>query len=187
MSLFQNTIYVIRHGESESNTKEILSSSDESANGFPLTEAGIDEVCKAAEQLRDKSIDRIVSSPLLRTKQTAEILGDALGAPVEFDSRFTEIDMGEFDGKPYEQYHEFFRTHNHSFDVPIPGGESWRQVADRMKNALLEFDAKHPDETILVVSHEDPLALLDWTLRFTDPKDFDNAKFLKTGEWYRFE
>lgn len=177
----------MRHGESESNTKEILSSSEATANKLPLTEKGVGEVCRAAELLKDTGIDRIISSPLLRTWQTAEILSAALSAPVEFEPKIGEIDMGEFDGKPSAVYHAFFDTHEHSFDVPIPGGESWRQVATRMREVVDELNLTYHGETILLVSHEDPLALLDWSLRFTDPKDFDNAKFLKTGEWYRLD
>ncbi len=183
----QNICYAMRHGESESNTKKILSSHIMTADMHPLTENGVDEVCRTVEELMGLGITHIIHSPLLRAEQTAEIVSDALGIQPTVNEGLREIDMGEFDGKPYETYKAFFRTHNHSFDIAIPGGECLRDVAARMNRTLLDIDQSHSSAVILLVSHEDPIALLDWSLRFTVPADFENARFLKTGEWFKLE
>ncbi len=183
MLKFKNTFYLFRHGETESNTKEILSSSDDSANHFPLTARGVDEVERAIRELTKEHINRLVSSPLLRSRQSATLVGEAIQVPIEIDDRLREVAMGIFNHQSYRVYHDFFRIHEHSFDVPIPGGESWRQVAARMRALVEEIDRSCQNAHILLVSHEDPLALLDWSVRFTDPKDFEKARFLKTGEW----
>lgn len=155
------------------------------ADMHPLTEAGVDEICRAVEGLVGLGIGHIIHSPLLRAEQTAEIISDALGVHPVVNEGLKEIDMGEFDGKSYEMYKSFFRTHNHSFDIAIPGGESWRDVAARMNQCVANLDQSYSNATILLVSHEDPIALLDWSLKFTNPADFEKAKFLKTGEWFK--
>lgn len=185
MQQLRNTFYAMRHGESLGNTKKVLSSHVSTASLYPLTETGVDQVCKAVDELMGFGITHIVHSPLLRTQQTAEIISDALGVVSQERTELREIDMGEFDGKSERLYYEFFQTHQHSFDVPIPGGESWRDVALRMNQCLLDLDQANIRAVILLVSHEDPIALLDWSLRFTIPTDFEQSKFLKTGEWFK--
>ena len=67
-----NTYFVMRHGESKNNLTDEISSAFNNDDG--LTEKGKEEVKKSAELLKNKKIDLIITSPFLRTKETAEIL-----------------------------------------------------------------------------------------------------------------
>jgi len=177
----------MRHGESLGNIKKVLSSHVSIASLYPLTEVGVDQVCRAVDGLMGLGITQIIYSPLLRAQQTAEIISDALGIAIREHVDLREIDMGEFDGKSERLYHEFFQIHRNSFDVPVPGGESWRDVASRMSRCVFCLDQEFSGTAILLVSHENPIALLDWSLRFTNPADFEKARFLQTGEWMKLE
>jgi broad specificity phosphatase PhoE len=64
-------IYFVRHGESEANVKKIVAGSETDA---AITEKGRVQAEKAGQELLDKKIELIVSSPLTRTKETATII-----------------------------------------------------------------------------------------------------------------
>src|SRR3989344_4024628 len=102
MNKLNNQYYMLRHGEAISNAKDIISSWSETFEN-PLTERGVEMIKEAANILKLKNIDLIFASDVLRTKQTAEIVGQALGLPVQFDERLREIGFGSMNGKPTEE------------------------------------------------------------------------------------
>src|SRR3989344_5835107 len=91
------TFYIVRHGQTEWNTKGLLQGHGDS----PLTYLGV----KQAEQIRDelKSIhfDAIFSSDLLRAKRTAEIVALERKIAVKTTQALRERDFGHFEGKPF--------------------------------------------------------------------------------------
>src|SRR5258706_3755800 len=97
----QNKYYLLRHGEALSNVKNVVSSWPETFEN-PLTERGVEMIKESAEKLKDKNIDLIFASDLLRTKQTAEIVGKTLKLEPEFDKRLREISFGIMNGGPIE-------------------------------------------------------------------------------------
>jgi len=153
-----NTYFLLRHGQGEHNVKGILSTKIE--DNHHLTEKGRDIVAKCAEELKDKKIDVIYTSPFTRTKETAEIVAKAIGYPVEkiiFDDRLHELNVGVMDGKNTEEYHDFFKTPEERFTKCPEGGETAEDVRKRVVDFQIDIDGKYECKNILVVSHDDPL------------------------------
>ena len=94
-----NTYLLMRHGEAETNTQNIASS--KVGEEFHLTERGRTQVKAAALKLKERGVELIIASPLLRTQETAHIAAEVLGlkpdAIIE-DARIAEVDLGEFSG-----------------------------------------------------------------------------------------
>ncbi|MCK5466030.1 class I tRNA ligase family protein, partial [Candidatus Parcubacteria bacterium] len=88
-------LILLRHGESENNVKDIKAGQLE---GYPLTKKGIKQVEDAVEILKKEKIDVVISSPILRTKQTAKIVNNILKVDYIEDERIKEYDFGSWNG-----------------------------------------------------------------------------------------
>lgn len=157
-----NTYFVMRHGEALSNKKGIVNSILDDT--YTLTLNGKKEVAQAIKTLKDKKIDYIISSPLTRTKETAILVASELGIETDdiiFDDRLREIRMGDLEGKSVEEYHEFFSKLEDKYDSAPRGGESLRDVRERVTEFIYENDKKYIGKTILIISHDDVLWMLD--------------------------
>ena len=153
-----NTYFLLRHGQGEHNVKNILSSKIE--DNHHLTEKGRVIVTKCAEELKSKKIDVIYASPFTRTKETATLVAEIIGYPVEkiiFDDRIKEIDGGVMDGHKVEEYRAFFKTPEERFTKAPAGGETAEDVRKRVVEFQMDIDQKYEGKNILVVSHDDPL------------------------------
>ncbi|MBI4128685.1 MAG: class I tRNA ligase family protein, partial [Parcubacteria group bacterium] len=160
----RNTYFLFRHGESIKNQRSIASSYPEK-HRYPLTEHGKHQVRLIIPTLRKAGIDLVFSSDILRARETAAMIGSALGVPVAFDTRLREIDHGALNGEPLEVTHAFFSSEIEKFAKRFPGGENWRQVRTRMVNCMQWLEKKYSGKRILVVSHGDPLWMLTGALR----------------------
>jgi isoleucyl-tRNA synthetase len=148
-----NTYFVMRHGEAENNAMNIYSSDP---HVHHLTETGKGQVMQTAKHLEHKKITAIYASPFLRTRETAEMVADHLQFPKEkivYDDRLKELDFGDFSGRPASDYWEYHKMQPFSFDVPIPGGESYQDTKRRFGSFVYETDKRHAGEAILIVSH----------------------------------
>jgi isoleucyl-tRNA synthetase len=156
-----NTYIMTRHGESEFNPKFILNGLEGVQNG--LTEKGKEQVDATVEALRGTKIDLIYYSPLERTVATAMRIREELGLPMEAcieDGRIKEMQFGEFEMQQVFEYHAFFGAgYNRLIKTP-EGGESWTDVKRRMGEFLYEIERTHANKTILIVSHNGPLQML---------------------------
>ncbi|MBI2056591.1 MAG: class I tRNA ligase family protein [Candidatus Sungbacteria bacterium] len=154
----RNTYVIMRHGESTANVKHIVASSGED---FPLTKRGKVQALRAAKALRRRGIDLIVSSPVLRAKETAESVAATLGIKeIKFDKRLAEINVGVFDGRDVADYHHYFRSLEQKFEKEAPDGESLADVRRRTFSLLQDLEKTYQGKTILLVSHEYPLWML---------------------------
>jgi broad specificity phosphatase PhoE len=126
--------------------------------GIGLTERGRAEIAVVAERLAAEDIAAVYSSPLQRTRETAEIVAARLGLPVEFHDDLIELDFGEWTGATFDAVRADPRWQTwrlHRSLARIPGGESMRQVQRRMVEALMEIGERHRDAAVAVVSHGD--------------------------------
>jgi len=154
-----NKYFVMRHGGTEGNKKELVSYKNQETDH--LTEEGKKQAEKSAEDLKNKKIDLIVSSSFIRTKETAEIVGKVLGVEVVFDERIIEINPGKYDGGDWNEYHQtMYASGPDWFNVTMPGGESLADVRRRMGEFLYELENKYKDKNILIVTHGGPAWLL---------------------------
>ncbi len=146
-----NRYLAMRHGETENTLASILSS-DPLKN--PLTESGREDVLARARELKANPPTRIYASPVLRARETAEILRKELGLEEDllvFDDRLRELSLGEFENKNLEDLLSWRATH--AYDEASEGGESYLEAKRRFGDFLYEIEGRHEDETILIVTH----------------------------------
>jgi probable phosphoglycerate mutase len=141
----------MRHGHTNYNQLG-LCNHDPNADVY-LDNLGKQQARAAAERLRDVRLDRIIVSPLPRTRQTAEFINQYHDAPIEVHPDIADIRSG-FDGKPVGEY--FAAIAHDPLNARVNGGES---LLDHKQRVLGFIDwLKHqPQENILVVAHEETL------------------------------
>lgn len=142
-------LYVTRHGQTEWNALDRISG----VTDIALTEEGIAQAREMAQKAAAcGDIHRIIASPLQRAQMTAAIAGEALGLPVQTDSRLTEWDYGSFEGK--SRFTPGFAETKAEFGVSMPdGGESVFRIVQRTYNVLDDIRRNYPNENVLVVCH----------------------------------
>jgi isoleucyl-tRNA synthetase len=151
-------LFLVRHGEAENNVKEILSCYPEK-NEWHLTENGKNAVSVVAEQLKNENIDIILSSPLLRTRETAEIISKATGVEVLIEENLRETEMGKFNGNGWDTWKKIKEKYQFEQEN-LEGVETHVQVKKRMEAFLEDVNKKYQGKNIVVVSHGDPLRSL---------------------------
>jgi probable phosphoglycerate mutase len=145
--------HLLRHGE-----PSVFGRINGRLPGVGLSARGRAEIAVVAGRLAEERIDAIYASPLQRTQETAEILADRLTLPVQYREDVIELDFGEWTGLTADQIRKDERWQAWSSCrsiAAIPGGESWRQVQDRVVHALFDLRRIHPDDSVVVVSHGD--------------------------------
>ncbi len=179
-----NRYLILRHGESESNLKNLLVSEISNSKNFHLTEKGKEEIKRAAEKLKKEKIDLIFSSDLERCKESAEIVGKYLNIKPKFDKRLREIKGGELENKPLEEVFAFWKTFEERFKKRPKGGENYNDVKKRMINFIESLEKKYTQKTILIISHQRPLTMLEGAMEGWKIEEFFGAekKKIKTGE-----
>jgi len=153
-------IIVVRHGRTAHNAAgRLLGRLDP-----PLDDVGQLQATALAAAVGP--VDRVVSSPLVRARQTAE----AFGTTIEVDDRWIELDYGEFDGRPIADVPPdvwaAWRADPHF--VP-PGGESLVTLGARVRSACEELLDEARRRDVVVVSHVSPIkAGIGWALGVGD-------------------
>jgi len=153
-------INVVRHGRTLSNASGLLLGRADPA----LDDTGRGQAGRLAAAVG--SVDRIISSPLLRTRQTAEAIAEVAGVAVEIDDRFIELDYGEWDQRPLGDISvEQWAAWRADVDFAPPGGESLATLGRRVRSALDELAADPPERTVVVVTHVSPIkAAVAWAV-----------------------
>ncbi|HXG06510.1 MAG TPA: histidine phosphatase family protein [Nitrososphaera sp.] len=150
----------MRHGQAENNvTRTLVGRHIESH----LTDQGRMQVIDTAKQLKNIVIDKIYASPVIRTTETAQIVGDILGMDYEIDERLYEIELGKLVGMNYEEVTKkygdlFFRFYSeHDPVLDSFGVEPFSSVKQRVKSLLDDVLERHEDDNVLMVTHLDPI------------------------------
>lgn len=173
-------IYIIRHGETDWNTKRLL----QGVTDIPLNQNGIEVARLTAEGLKDVKFDIIFTSPLKRAKETAEIIRGSRKIPIIEDERLREIGFGPYEGLccqkegwniPDPDFANFFT--NPGNYVPPEGGESIRHLCKRASEFLNELvqNPEYQDKTVLLSGHGAVVKGLLSSVTITDLKDFWNG------------
>lgn len=180
----KNTYYAIRHGHSEKNVLDLVVNYPED-RPYHLTDEGRAQVQQGAQWLKNKHIDLIFASDLTRTTESAQIVADVLGLKVQFDKRIREMNFGEFNGMNRGVLHKFFKNpddvHERYTRKP-PGGENWEDVTARMIDFLSDMERQYSGKNILVVSHGDPLWLMQWGSQCISLEELKNIPYPETGK-----
>ena len=142
------TFYLVRHGESEANAARRFAGQSDS----PLTARGRRQAEMVAKELAKVKFDKVVSSDLSRTRDTAAIIARAQGVPVEIVPELREIDVGARTGQTFDEVAGLPEWKDDGF-VAWPGGETLDQVLARTLAAIDRLAGENPGRTILVVGH----------------------------------
>lgn len=149
-------LIAVRHGQTDSNTLRVLQGKrlDESLNSV-----GREEAKQLLTELANQEISAIYSSSLQRARETAQIIADAFAMEVIINNRLAERDFGNLTGKTWEEitasgYHDLkHRDSRLQYDYRPFGGESYKQVLERIRSCLEELATLHNEQTILFVTH----------------------------------
>jgi isoleucyl-tRNA synthetase len=152
-----NRYWLLRHPESETNQAGILSTSEDK---YPLTLKGKKELEKVLPKLKKQKIDLIFASPVRRTKETAEIVGQALGKKPVYCPELREREIGVFEEKPVSDYRSFFKNKLERVTHSPEKGETGLETKMRMYRFLQKIDRQYKGKNILFISHQGPLRLL---------------------------
>ncbi len=156
------TLVLLRHGETALTAQKRFSGIHEDVD---LSERGHQQAAEAAATFaRREIIEAIVSSPLTRSKETANRVAASLGLPVEIDDDLRECDFGEWEGLTFAevqgQWPGELTAWLASTEVAPPKGESIADVTVRVRRARDRLLRQHPARTVLVVSHVTPIKQL---------------------------
>jgi len=174
----RNNFFVMRHGEAENNTGNIVSS--KKGGGHHLTEKGKEQTLSSVKELKKKNIDIIISSPFLRTKETAQLVAQEIDInenAIIFDERIKETNTGDFDGKNVKEYHNFFSSYEEMFTKTPQNGENLLDLKRRVMDFISDVNIKYSGKNILIVTHEYP----SWFL-FTGSKGLNIKQTIDTKE-----
>jgi broad specificity phosphatase PhoE len=145
---------LIRHGQTDWN----LEGRYQGQSDVPLNAIGRAEARQAADKLSAACFAGIYASDLARARETAEIIGDRLRLPITVDFRLREINQGEWEGQLVEVLRQRYRQLWQAriidpANVRPPGGETVREVAERVFSALDAIVQSRSELPFLVVSH----------------------------------
>jgi len=156
-----NKYFIMRHGETECNLKGEVSSTVN--NDDHLTKTGIEQVEKSGEELKNKNIDIIITSPFIRTRETTELLAEKIGFNKEdivFDDRLHEMSVPMYEGRKWKEYHSDFPKTVENFYKTPEGNESYEDVRRRSMSLLYDIEKKYSGKNILIVTHGSPVWLM---------------------------
>lgn len=149
-------LLLIRHAETESNARHVL---DSRPPGPPLNDEGQRQALRLAGRLAGEPLTAVYASVAVRARQTAEEVARPHGLDVIVRDGVHEVDIGDLEGRhdlpAIEQFLGVYRSwHAGSLDIPVPGGESGREVIDRFLPVVEKIRADHDDSgMVALVSH----------------------------------
>jgi broad specificity phosphatase PhoE len=188
----KNKYYLLRHGKNnhQAEKPDIIYCFPDNDPPCFLVEEGIEQAKKAGELLKNKNIDLIFSSDILRTRQTAKIVAGIIGYDLEkiiYDLRLRDLNWGIFGGKDKSEAWNFHNQNTENeFELAPLQGESWNDCLNRMLNFIEEIENNFQGKNILIVSHGDPLWLLEGYVKGLSKEELGkrrkNEKTLMPGE-----
>lgn len=152
----------LRHGATDWNRQGLFQGHTDN----PLNDDGIAQAHAAAETLRTIELGHVVSSPLLRAVQTAEIIANVAARTVTIERSLIELNFGSFEGRPVR---ELMMQHGASnaqglVDMLPADSEPWADVASRALRSIGQWLNRHPQDEILFVCHDAVMQSMAQTL-----------------------
>jgi len=177
-----SAVWLVRHGESEGNLADAKAHQagagrlhlDVRDPDVPLSDTGRAQAAALGRWLgalpeRDRPT-AVLSSPFTRALTTAQLATGPLGVPVRIDERLRERDFGAFDGMTgagiREQYPDEAGRRDllGKFYYRPPGGESWADVALRVRSLLFTEGMRYDGERVLLVAHQAVIMVFRYVL-----------------------
>lgn len=159
-TIHETQIFLVRHGETDANVAGVWQGGQ---GDDPLNERGLQQSAAVAAYLaRQGRVATIYTSPLRRARQTAEAIAEVVVAPIVEMPALREYDIGDMEGATREEITDLWASFVEKWrtdpDLAPPGGESARQFALRLYDALSDILRQAAGQTVVVVSHQGALA-----------------------------
>lgn len=150
-------LFLIRHGATAANLQRPYILQGRTLNG-PLSETGITQAQATRDFLQSFPLSSVHCSPMLRAKQTAEIIAEPHKLPLEMHDDLIEVHVGDWESMSWdkimeanpEQYEQFMASPG---TTPYLGGESYHDVCQRAFPAFEAIAQQHLGKSIAVVAH----------------------------------
>lgn len=168
---------LMRHGQADNNVRRILVGRHIESH---LTEYGKRQVADTAMYLKNISISKVYTSPVIRTVETAKIVCKILELDYEVDERLYEIELGKLVGMNFDEIVQkfgnlFLKFYDENDSTLTPYGvESFCSVKSRIKNLLDEIMRNYREENVLLISHLDPIKAAISSLLELNPQSLYN-------------
>ena len=160
----KQTLLIIRHGQTTWNAEQLLPGQ---LPGIPLNDKGREQAAKLAEALSEIPISAIISSPLERARDTAEIIAQSRGLTIQFDADLMDTNIGKWAGKKYNELAKDdpeWKAYALDPTTAPEGVETFPQVQERAMAAIERWRTKedigaypafvaHADVVKLIVAH----------------------------------
>ena len=154
------TMLLLRHGQTVLSVEKRFSGTGEQ----PLTEHGRAQAAAAAARLADSGATAVVSSPLRRARETAELVAGALGLEVAVEPGLRETDFGDWEGYTFAEVREKWPRELDAWladpSVAPPFGESFDATTTRVRQARDRVLASYGGQKVVLVSHVTPIKTL---------------------------
>lgn len=162
--------YFVRHGQTLWNVENKICG----ATDIELTQLGHEQAIETGHKILEMGIkaDLIITSPLVRAKETARHISEVTGIPMKVEQRLIEQNFGVYESTPRDgaQFHEAKKHMASRFGT----GESMLQMAQRIYNLLDEI--KLGDKEYILVAHNGIVRIVESYFR-----DMDNEEFSSLG------
>nr|WP_273192807.1 histidine phosphatase family protein [Halomonas sp.] len=158
---WRNRYLLMRHGHSQANQQGVIVSSPERGiESFGLSEHGEQQLAQLVADWQWPVPTRVVHSDFLRTRQTAAHVAARFGLVPSVDTRLRERNFGELEGQGDDHYPSVWALDAEDAEHRHYQVEALSGVASRMQAVIAEWEQQVSGETILLVSHGDPLQIL---------------------------
>lgn len=150
------TLLLVRHGRT-STTGSVLPGR---TPGLHLTPDGLDQARSVAARISPLKPSTVYASPMERTRETAAPIARAAGLRTRTAKGLIECDFGDWTGRSLSSLRrrkEWVTVQSSPSVFRFPGGESFAEMSERMWDQLLVLVQRHRGETIVAVSHADPI------------------------------
>ena len=176
-----NKLFLVRHGQARNNVERILMGHPKKGECM-LTEKGKEQAKEVAQKLQKEKIDVIFASPLERTTETAEIISQKIGIEIIFDERLREVEVGNFEGRSWDEYLKLYPHSLNPGRTDENGIEGLEDIQDRLNSFINDVNEKYQGKNIAIVSHGGPLDVLKGMLSGMNKEEILNSPMSKNGE-----
>jgi alpha-ribazole phosphatase/probable phosphoglycerate mutase len=163
------------HGTTTDNEKDISSGWSD----VELSELGIQQSKELADKTRDKKFDVVFTSDLKRAVDSANITWGGKHKIIQ-DKRLRECNYGDYNAKPSKVVEPLQEK---SIDTPMPNGESYEMVKERIKGFLDDLKKDYEGKHIAIVAHKAPQLVLDVLLKGMTWEEAFESDWRKTKSW----
>ncbi len=155
-------LLITRHGETDWNSEQRF----QGTNDIPLNALGEAQAQDLADRMKTypEKVAAIYTSPYKRAYRSAEIVADVMGLTPIPDDRIRELDYGDWEGHTNKEIAQLWpfewEMYKYNTTIVAPNGEKVLHLAARVEDFIADMKVKHPDDTIMIITHGGVLAML---------------------------